>query len=390
MGLRTFTAAVGAALIALSAVSASPTQAVTVLDDVDGYIYRDIDNDGVRDAQEPPIPGVVLRSGERSTISDAQGRYSFNNVSDTINIRADAGWFRSQCASSYSGPTHGDSYTIKCPDPGWGAGPDQDFQVGNQLLTATAAPGTDASLGLSPDWVGAGYAGFTTDPTAATSKDPALRLSPGYRLPGAENNCLRAVCRPGETQWVLAQWLNQGTSPLRRLRTVVVAPTGSQITQIAPYTGHGLASGHSIRGFRVKDMASGDALAIGAKGWLSASSARVRLVLRGKLLPAGGYLASIGFRVNADAPFSDGNNDGVPDCSADTGEANPGQSCDLATDFGPGSLIAWGAITKVRGGLDQDAAWCPQIPESCAALGVHDKTKPGDSNDAGAWKVDAP
>jgi hypothetical protein len=29
------------------------------------------------------------------------------------------------------------------------------------------------------------------------------------------------------------------------------------------------------------------------------------------------------------------------------------------------------------------------VPRDCPAVGVHDKTKPGDSNDAGAWKVDS-
>ena len=43
----------------------------------------------------------------------------------------------------------------------------------------------------------------------------------------------------------------------------------------------------------------------------------------------------------------------------------------------------------VKGASDADSAPCPKIPKECAALGVHDKTKPGDSNDAGAWKVDS-
>lgn len=356
---------------------------------VQGYIYRDLNNDGVRDVSEPAVPGVVLRSGNRATITDADGHYEFTNVASAIKIRADAGWFRSQCTASYSGPSHGSAYTVLCPDPGSGAGIDQDFSVDNQLLTSMAAPGETSSLGLTPDWVGVGYTGFSTDPVAATTLDPALRLSPGYRMPGAATDCVNYVCRPGETQWVLAQWLNQGTSALSKVRGIISAPVGSLVTQITPYLGHQKSSGQSVTGLSAFDITNSTALGIGSQGWLSQPSARVRVSLRGKLLPGSAYLMAVGYRMNVDAPFSDGNNDGVPDCSADTGQANPGQTCTLATDFSPGSYVAWGAVTHIAHGSDEDAILCPHVPKRCLALGVHDKTKPGDSNDAGAWKVDS-
>ena len=356
---------------------------------ISGTAYRDLDDDGVHDADEPGLPGIVMRAGNRSAITDSNGVYTFSNVTQTITIRADAGWFRTQCSSAYSGPSAGAKYTATCPDPGEGTGVDQDFRVNNQLLTAAASPGDDASLGLTPDWVGHGYTGYTTDPTASMTSDPALRLSPGYRMPGAETNCLNAICRPLETQWVLAQWLNQGTRTLRGVRTLFVAPAGSLITQVAPYLGHVPGSGHRVTGFSVVDAETGDVLEQSTNGWLATPASRIRIRLKGRLLPASEYLAAVGFRMNADAPFSDGNNDGAPDCSADTASANPGQTCTLATDFGEGSYIAWGAITGVRRGDDSDATFCPTIPDDCPALGVHNKTLPGDSNDAGAWKVDS-
>jgi hypothetical protein len=367
----------------------APSGASAAEDVVSGTVYRDLNDDGVRSTDEPGLPGIVLRAGNRSAITDLSGSYSFTNVTQTISIRADAGWFRSQCSSAYSGPSSGAKYTATCPDPGEGAGVDQDFRVNNQLLTATASPGEDASLGLTPDWVGHGYTGYTTDPTASMKKDPALRLSPGYRMPGADANCLNAICRPLETQWVLAQWLNQGTKPLRGIRTLIVAPPGSMVTQVAPYLGHGPGTGHRVKGFNVVDAETGDVLEQGTNGWLQRPASRIRIRLKGKLLPASEYLAGVGFRMNGDAPFSDGNADGVPDCSADTASANPGQTCTLATDFGAGSYIAWGAITGLRRGGDSDAEFCPTIPDDCTALGVHNKTQPGDSNDAGAWKVDS-
>ena len=216
---------------------------------VSGLVYRDLDNDGVHDTGEPGLAGIVMRSGTKSAITDANGYYEIAGVANTVNIRADAGWFRSQCSSAFSGPSSGSAYTSACPDPGSGAGSDQDFRVDNQLLTATASPVQDASLGLTPDWTGVGYSGYTTDPTASMPKDPALRLSPGYRMSGADVVCQNFVCRPNETQWVLTQWLNQGTKPLKGIQTVLVSPAGSSITQVTPYIGHGPTSGHTITGF---------------------------------------------------------------------------------------------------------------------------------------------
>lgn len=366
-----------------------PGRAAAVDDTVQGYVYRDLDDDGVRDVDEPGLRGVVLRSGSRSAITDAAGHYAFAGVTQSINIRADAGWFRTQCTSAFSGPSRGDAYTATCPDPGAGAGVDQDFRVDNQLLTATAAPGDDISLGLTPDWVGTGYTAYTTDPLASMALDPALRLSPGYRMPGAAVDCQNFICRPGETQWDLTQWLNQGTKPLRGLRAVVVAPAGSMITQVTPYVGHGPGSGHSVTGYVVKDAATGTTLEVGTDGWLSSPSPRIKVNLKGRLLPGSEYLTAVGYRMNDDAPFSDGNGDGLADCSADTGTAYPGQTCTLATDFSPGSYVTWGAVIRIRRGVDADAVFCPTIPNDCPELGVHNKTRPGDSNDAGAWKVDS-
>ena len=185
------TSAVSAGLVAgvlVGPVTAGSAAAETVAvepaaDQVLGYLYRDLDNDGVRDAEEPPVPGVVIRSGNRSTISDAAGLYSFSGVSGSVNLRVDTGWFRSQCASSYSGPSSGAKHTAACPDPGAGAGPDQDFRVVNQLISATATPGSEVSLGLTPDWSGDGYEGFTTESAVAVPVDAAIAVV--SRLPDA-------------------------------------------------------------------------------------------------------------------------------------------------------------------------------------------------------------
>jgi hypothetical protein len=378
-----------AVLALISTVPAGVTAASAASDTVTGTVYRDLNDDGIHNPEEPGLPGVVLRSGARTAITDAGGNYVLSGISGTVNIRADAGWFRSQCRSAYSGPSSGPTYTATCPDPGAGAGADQDFRVDNQLLSASAGPGEDASLGLTPDWVGTGYSGYTTDPAASMARDPALRLSPGYRMPGADTVCQNFVCRPNETQWVLTQWLNQGTKPLRTIRNILVAPAGSSITQITPYTGHGPGSGHTVNGFALIDPATTQRVGVGADGVLSSPETKVSVKLKGRLLPGSEYLLAVAFTMDADAPFSDGNNDGVPDCSADTGRANPGQTCTLATDSAPGSYIAWGAVTHIRGGVDADAVFCPNIPNDCPALGVHNKTQPGDSNDSGAWKVDS-
>jgi len=363
--------------------------AAAAAESVSGYIYRDLNNDGVRDVDEPGLRGVVIRSGPRSTITDVNGYYVFADVIGTINLRADAGWFRTQCTASYSGPSSGSNYTSSCPDPGFGAGGDQDFRVDNQLLTATVASGGTASLGLTPDWTGSGYSDYSTQPDDANAVDPALRLSPGYRLPGAQVDCHHFVCRPGETQWSLTQWLNQGTAALKRLRAVVTAAPGSTITHVRPYYGHGAGSGHTITGYTVTDATTGSLLTVGIAGALSSPATRIKVKLVGRLLPASEYLTDVAYRMDEDASFSDGNHDGLPDCDASTGAAYPGQSCDKATDSSPGSYITYGAIIKMRPQTDADAIFCPRVPDSCPVLGVHNKTLGGDSNDAAAWKVDS-
>jgi hypothetical protein len=358
-------------------------------DQVSGYVYRDLNNNGVKDADEPGVAGVVLRTSAGAFITDANGYYVVPDVSSTLKIRADAGWFRSQCTAAYSGPTHGSSYTPICPDPGSGAGADQDFTVDNQLLTAMVKPGGSASLGLTPDWVGDGYSGFSTDPANANSIDPAMRLSPGYRMPGADTDCLNDICRPGETQWVLVQWLNQGTAPLSKVSGVLHAPAYSTVTQIAIYPGHRRKQGQSVTGFGVFDAQGGAQLSLGANGWLSTPSSKVKILLHGRILPGSEYLLAVGFRLDDDAPFTDVNGDGLPDCSAATGKAYPGQTCTPSSDNAPGTYQAWGAVTHVRHGPDVDAVFCPHIPKQCPAKGVHDKTRPGDSNDSGGWQVDS-
>lgn len=390
VGKRLVIAVLMACGLGAGSLAAIPAGAAEVSrDTVSGYLYRDLDNDGIRDANEPPVPDVVIRSGQRATITDAAGYYAFTGLTEQVNVRVDTGWFRSQCTSSYSGPSSGARHTGTCPDPGSGAGPDQDFRVVNQLISATGTPGTDASLGLTPDWTGTGYSDFSTAPTAAEVVDAALRLSPGYRMPGADDDCRRHVCRPGETQWVLVQWLNQGTDALVTLKGVVRSPDGAMITQVTPYLGHGKGSGQTVTGYRVKDTRSGERLSKSPNGTLSSPSRRIRISLRGVIPPGSEFLTAVAFRMNDGATFSDGNVDGTPDCSADTGDAYPGQICLRATDLSSGSYIAYGAIVRVNAAEDADAAPCPKVPRDCPALGVHDKTKPGDSNDAGAWKVDS-
>ena len=121
-----FTALVLGGTLLLPVVLSAPASAVDGV--VQGHVYRDLDDDGVHDVGEPGLRGVVLRSGSRSTITDAEGYYAFTGVTQTISIRADAGWFRTQCTSAFSGPSSGDANTASCPDPGAGAGVDQDLE----------------------------------------------------------------------------------------------------------------------------------------------------------------------------------------------------------------------------------------------------------------------
>lgn len=353
---------------------------------VSGTVYWDRDDDGVRDPGEEGLAGIVVRTTTGATITDSAGTYVLAGVRSSVTLKVDAGWLRSQCLAGYSGPSGGAWATAACPDPGYGAGADQQFRVNNQFLSATVAVGGRASLGLAPDRVGLGYQPATAEPTVV---DPALRLSPGFPLASPGPICQLAVCRPGEVQWVLTQWMNQGTSALSGIRSILVAPAGTRITQVRPYTGHGPGSGHSITGYRVMDATTGTAVAVGTNGVLARPVTRATVRLVGTLRPATAFLMGVGFTVDANARFSDGNQDGVADCSALTGGANSGQTCVRGTDYGPGSYIAYGAVTALAQGPDTDAELCPGIPTSCAVFGVHNKVLGGDSNDGGAWKVDS-
>ena len=94
VGKRWVIAVLMACGLGAGSLAAIPAGAAEVSrDTVSGYLYRDLDNDGIRDANEPPVPDVVIRSGRRATITDAAGYYAFTGLTEQVNVRVDTAGF---------------------------------------------------------------------------------------------------------------------------------------------------------------------------------------------------------------------------------------------------------------------------------------------------------
>src|ERR1051325_1509782 len=109
--------ALGALACVVTAPIAAPaSQAATVT--VSGFVFRDLDNDGVRDPGEPGVPGVrVHRSSGNNlpnAVTGADGSYPLTGVTAGSSgfLVVKTGWLRSQCAK------------LTCAA---GPGPDNDY-----------------------------------------------------------------------------------------------------------------------------------------------------------------------------------------------------------------------------------------------------------------------
>jgi len=62
---------------------------------VSGTVYRDANNNGVKDAGEAGVAGVVIASAGAATTTASNGTWSLA-VSGTTTVQAFTGWFRSR------------------------------------------------------------------------------------------------------------------------------------------------------------------------------------------------------------------------------------------------------------------------------------------------------
>jgi len=192
---------------------------------VSGTVYRDANNNGVRDNGEPGVGGIVVSAGEASTLTADDGTWSIT-ATGSVNLRVTTGWYRSQCDQ------------LSCPV---GPGPDQDFGVNNQMVVTTvnadSNPVVDA--GIVPDWPG-GYPIPSARPMPANTVDVSSRVSFIAPTGGPGTNCFRNTlianrsCAIGDQPHFLAQVYNEGTTPIANPSGYLELPPGTSFVSIAP------------------------------------------------------------------------------------------------------------------------------------------------------------
>jgi hypothetical protein len=190
---------------------------------VSGFVFRDLDNDGVKDAGEPGVPGIRVHKGAGnglpSTTTASDGSYALTGLPAAASgyLRVEAGWLRSQCAQLSCAP---------------GPGPDNDFETANAFLrfpmAQLSATTTNLDVGLLPDWPGSS----SSAPAPVGGVVPANEVDVAARLSWSKSTCPGAsylICRVGDTYAVSGQIHNQGTSGLTGVMLALRLPGGDQL-----------------------------------------------------------------------------------------------------------------------------------------------------------------
>ncbi len=311
---------------------------------ISGYVYRDLNDNGVRDPGEAGVPGIRVRQGSGAvfTTTAADGSYHLAGLTTSGNMTVETGWFRSQCPPA-STPT-----AITCPA---GPGPDNDFQVANQFLRYPLTGATSASnvdVGLLPDWPGDALLPPPA-PVPANPVDVAARLSwvSGTCTGGTAN-----ICRPGDTFVLNAQVFNQGTTALTGITTTLSVPAGDCLTGVTMTKS---ATSPGITGLSVSPST------------FTCDTRLVTVTLAGSLVPAGAVLIAV-------------------KATTETGPGTPGCV--------PGAVVAATCTTsepQARGwlygvsGMDQagdpDSDFCLAGDPALCPTGLHDKRRNPDEVD---------
>jgi hypothetical protein len=323
-----------------------PAWAATVT--ICGYVYRDGNNNGVRESGEPGVPGIRVRhgSGRVATVTATDGSYTLSGLSQTGNLVVETGWLRSQCPA----PTAPAS--LDCPA---GPGRDNDFAAVNQFLRypltgARSATGVD--VGLLPDWPGE-----RLPPRPATGVVAANPVDVAARLSWVSDTCAGDsyhICRPGDTFLMTGQIYNQGTAALTGIRATIAVPTGDCLTGIGLVT---TATAPGITG--VTTTPAAHALGCGTR--------TVTASLTGALVAAGAIRLAITGITRAGP--------GTPGCEPAHPEP---RTCTRAEPQGRGWLLAVSHIDQ-RG--DPDSDFCAAADPRACPTGVHDKRRAPDEVD---------
>jgi hypothetical protein len=284
MAVRAGTLAVIGAIAVTSSVAsgAAPTADAAGQLSVSGRVYWDRDDDGVRDAGEPGVGGVVVHwaggNGTPTTATGPDGTYTLGGLTSgrSGKLTLETGWFRSQCS------------TLKCAA---GPGPDNDYAVANQFVqyqvTGLTANRTGVDVGLLPDWPGSS----ATAPAAVAGVVASNPVDVASRLSLAASSCPDGsyeVCRVGDTYTISAQILNQGTTPVSGITAVLAVPDGDRFATDSPtrdLTLNRAATAPGITSMTVGPLSPTGTVAVSFAGVLVAGG---ELRVTGKLVVAGG------------------------------------------------------------------------------------------------------
>jgi SdrD B-like domain len=209
-------------------IGAAPASHAASTVTVSGYVFRDLDNDGVRDAGEPGVPGVRVHRSTGNNLPNAftaaDGSYTLTGVTPTSSgyLVVKSGWFRSQCAK------------LTCAA---GPGPDNDYATANAFiqypLSQITGNTTNLDVGLLPDWPGSSAA----PPPAVGGVIPANAVDVAARLSWARSTCpggVYNICGVGDTFTASAQIHNQGTTALTGITGVLDLPAGDRFATSDP------------------------------------------------------------------------------------------------------------------------------------------------------------
>jgi hypothetical protein len=211
-------AAVNIAIIGVAS-SATPTGTAS------GVVYRDTNNNGVRDTTEVGVAGVVVSSPTGSTVTNGSGAWSLQ-ITGKQKLEVFTGWYRTQCNA------------LDCAS---GPGADQDFAVEYQKIVANANAANNPRLdvGVTPDWNG--YYPIPRTPIPVNADDASLRIS--FVKPtgnAARSNCYRTktaanrACAIGDRPQFLVQIYNEGTNPIPNPSGHFQLPLGTKMISVVP------------------------------------------------------------------------------------------------------------------------------------------------------------
>ena len=351
---------VGALLVvAVCALGPLDVHAATTIT-VSGYVFRDLDNDGVRDPGEPGVAGVRVHrtTGDlRPTATTGQdGSYRIEGLAlqSSGYLIVESGWFRSQCA------------TLNCAA---GPGPDNDYLTANafiryplsQLNTNTTA----LNVGLLPDWPGTTAAA----PSSVGGVVPSNTVDVASRLSWVSSTCpggTYLICRAGDTFTVSNQIFNQGTTPLTGITAVLDLPAGDRF-----------GTGDPVNDVTLTSAATSPSVTGISVGAIDPVTQSVTIDVQGSL-PPGGYA-----RITAKGKVVAG--PGTPGCVVGA----PTSACPVAEPQG-GPLTF--AVTHIDQAGDPDS-FGPDCPVgsfiTACATGIHDKQVEPDEIDPVGHNVDA-